>query len=735
MISRRCFCMLLAVLLPCAPTLTVVPARAQTAKPQSAPLSEALPMTDAQGRIVEGIVCDNLPDTPSIQRSRLYLPLPPALRDQTLAFALTYMVGKGKRQSELRPANGSAGQIVRDGNQLIYPPPDEFNVNPTPQRLSDITRDPRRTVLLTITRSGAGPATPLVRQAIVLARPPVVMVHGINSNATSPNWNGKNLLTGMLARYGATAFVNHGTDDFSHRHPLARPALYFKGNGPVEHAAQRVGETVEQALRTARDQHLAIRRVDLIGYSYGGVAARWYLHSFRHDANAQNSVAWYSRAQNSGRPNPLYQIKADWYQQQLAGESKKEKGESRSGDAFSFPLASFSPQECPVRKFVTVASLWRGAPLCNYVNEIHAPDAAGPHLHQAPLLLGLFGTVGGFVDGPLSEYLATRVPSMEVMAVNSPWLTALDDYQEAGQEKPCLDHVAYGCVAGDDSAYLGIPGLAEGLFDPYSAIQSAQTPPWFPYLVLERRADSLQNYSDGLVPLWSAIITQNFGAWHHSLIVGANHDSILANPQAQAFVVCALNNRAWLPPGSAINPRFRYPIVSRELLPLPDVNAPGNLPIPAFAIDPPNTAYTPDRPRKTWYFRAGGMAPDVQNGYYPQINLLARITPAALREIHGLKIDRITRTSAVVSWHTAGELSDTVTVTQWQQVNFARYEDVEPAYEQRPLGPRVTRDHQILLTGLTPSTRYNVVVSSEAYDDTGVIASVRSDRQPFTTAP
>ncbi len=728
MISRPCFCLLLAVLLPCAPALTGISARAQATNAQAAPSTAALPMTDAQGRSVEGVVCDNLPGTPPAQRSRLYLALTPALRDQTLSLTLSYMVGRGRRQSELRPTNGSAGQIVRDGDQLIYTPPDEFNVNPTPQRLGDITRDPRRTVLLTVTRNGATSATPLVRQTIVLARPPVVMVHGINSDAASPNWNGKDLLTGTLARYGAIALVNHGKDDFSHRHPLTRPALYFKGNGPVEHAAQRVGETVEQALQAARSQHLAIRRVDLIGYSYGGVVARWYLHSFRHDPRSRNSVAWYGRSQNSGRPNPLYQIKPDWYQQQLGGERGKR-------DTFSFPFSPFSSPECPVRKFVTVASLWRGSPLCNYANEIHAPDASGPRLRQAPLLLGLFGTVGRFVDGPLSEYLATRVPSMEVMAVNSPWLTAMDNYQEDGQEKPCLDNVAYGCVAGDDSAYLGIPGLAEGLFDPYSAIQSAQTPAWFPYLVLERRADSLQNYSDGLVPLWSAIITQDFGAWHHCLIVGANHDSILANPQAQAFVVCALNNRAWLPPGSAINPRFRYPIVSRELLPLPDVNAPGNLPIPAFAIDPPNTAYTPDRPRKTWYFRAGGMAPDMQNEYYPQINMLARIAPAALREIRDLKVDRITRTSAVVSWHTAGELSDTVTVTQWQQVNFARYEDVEAACEQKPLGPRVTRDHQILLTGLLPGTRYNVVVSSEAYDDTGVIASVRSDRQPFTTRP
>lgn len=734
MILRPYFCMLFAVLLPCARALTGVSACAQAINTQAAPSMAALPMTDAQGRSVEGIVCDNLPNTPPLQRSRLYLLLPPTLRNQTLSFALTYRIGRGRRQSELRPINGSAGQIVRDGDQLVYTPPDEFNVNPTPQRLGDITRDSRRTVLLTVTRDGAASATPLVRQPIVLARAPVVMVHGINSSATSPNWNGKDLLTGVLARYGTTALVNHGTDDFSHRHPLARPALYFKGNGPVEHAAQRIGETVEQALQTTRSQHLAIRRVDLVGYSYGGVAARWYLHSFRHDPRAQNSVAWYGRSANSGNPNPLYQIKPDWYQQQLGGEGKKEKGESGQSHTSFSPLSP-SSQECPVRKFVTVASLWRGAPLCNYANEIHAPDAAGPRLRQAPLLLGLLGTLGGFVDGPLSEYLATRVPSMEVMAVNSPWLTALDDYQEDGQEKPCLDNVAYGCVAGDDSAYLGIPGIAEGLFDPYSAIQSAQTPVWFPYLVLERRANSLQNYSDGLVPLWSAIITPDFGAWHHCLIVGANHDSILANPQAQAFVVCALNNRAWLPSGSAINPRFRYPIVSRELLPLPDVNAPGNLPIPAFAIDPPNTAYTPDRPRKTWYFRAGGMAPDMQNGYYPQIHLLARITPAALREIRDLKVDRITRTSAVVSWHTAGELSDTVTVTQWQQVNFARYEDVEAACEQRPLGARVTRDHQVLLTGLLPSTRYNVVVSSEAYDDTGVIASVRSDRQPFTTAP
>ena len=696
-------------------------------------------MTDAQGRRVEGIACDNLPGLPEAQRDRLYLLLPAALRGQPLTLALTYTVGRGRRAHESTPADGSAGQVRRDGDRLLYTPPDEFNVNPAPRSLRDITRDPRRVVVLTARRAGADTAeAPLARQSIVLTRPPVVLVHGINASATSPYWAGRGSLTDTVAKYGATALVNHGEDDFNHRNLLAHPALYFRGNGPVEHAAQRLAETVARTLQSARNEHLAIRRVDLVGYSYGGLVARWYLHTFRHDPRARNSVRWYARAANNGRPKPLYQLKPDWYQQQLEdtqpeGKRKKEKGESGEDTTFAFPLSPFSSEECPVRKFITVASMWRGVPLCNYANEIHAAVTTGPRLSRAPLLL--LGNLGGFVDGPLADLLATRVPSMEVMAVNSAWLNALDSYEEGGQEKPCLDNVAYGCVAGDDSAYLGLPGIAEGLFDPYSAIQSVQVPSWFSYLALERRADSLQNYSDGLVPLWSAIITPDFGTWHPSLIVSGNHDTILANHQTHAYVICALNNRDWLPMGSAINPRWRQPIASRELLPLPDVNAPDNLPIPAYALGAPTTPYTPDRPRKTWAFRPHEMAPALQNQLYPQIDLLARIAPTALREIRGVQISRITRTSAVISWQTGAELSDTITITQWQQVNFGAFEEVEVACEQKPLGPRVTRSHQALLSGLRPDTRYTIVVSSEAYDDAGVTASVRSDRYSFTTRP
>ena len=737
-----------------------------------------LPLTDAAHTAVLGIVCDNLAGMPASQRNHLYLPLPADLLQASLSLSLSEDATSSrnglktgldtlnhlKQRSSLKPARtqrsyqqqgrteaSTLGTIERAGDHLLYTPPDEFNRTPFPQRLQDITRSYRRTIVLTVRMQDAESATAIVaQQPIVLARPPVVMVHGINTSTHSTEWAGRNTLAAILPEYGVTpVLVDHGSVDFNLRDPRAFPALAFAGNGPVEHVAQQLAETVAQTLRRVHDeQHLAIRRVDLIGHSYGGLICRWYLHSFRHDPRTADSVHWYIRSLNSGAPDGLYRINPDWYQQQLAARVPPAEGTS-------MPSAEI---EVPVRKCITLASMWRGVPLCNYANEVHAPDIGGPRLANAPLF---FGTMGSFVDGRFfSLLLPTRVPAIEVMAVNSPWLDALNNYQENGERKPFLDSVAYGCVAGDNDFSVELPVLS---FAPYKLLRSTQIPSWFPYVALEYQGDTINNYTDGLVPLWSTLPTDNQlerdsegeaetdisneietkrsfisnPHWVASRIVHSNHVSVLTDIKAREYVLCALNNSSWLPTGRMLNPRWGYPITSRVLYPVSQAEtnriAQQHSPLINLLPGAAKVVYAPERVRKTWTFHSAQMAPDVQNALYPQIALLGRINPRALREICDVRISLITSESADVSWQTAVALNGEVTVTMGRWVDSARYEDVEVPCRIEPIGHVVTQTHHFRLSGLQPNTTYHLIVTSDTIEDPAAIVSVRSAVLSFST--
>ncbi len=287
-------------------------------------------------------------------------------------------------------------------------------------------------------------------------------------------------------------------------------------------------------------------------------------------------------------------------------------------------------------------------------------------------------------------------------------------------------------MAGDDNAFLPIPGT--GLrTDPYSALRLTQIPSWFPYLALERHPTAELNYSDGLVPLWSGVIADNFDDWRPTCLVCANHDSILSNKQALEYVACALNHRACLPSGRLLNARWGSAITSRELTPVPDATAPQNSPILDYVFGPPQKLAPPDKPRHVWNFQPGDIAPRLQNRLYPQIGRMGRIAPDALREIRTLRVEQITRDSAIVSWHTAGELNGFVAVTHWEQVNFSAYADREVNCGIEPIGSRVTCDHRFRLSGLQPNTTYQVFVTSEAESGPEDVVAVRCGPKRFTT--
>jgi hypothetical protein len=277
--------------------------------------------------------------------------------------------------------------------------------------------------------------------------------------------------------------------------------------------------------------------VDIVAHSYGSVVARWFLKTAA--GAAPDSRHWYVNSSNDPRGANLYTLPA-WFW----------NGEPPPGADASTPPV---PGGVPVRKLITIAGIWRGVPLCNYLNEIRGPAhpnaLGGRRFYDAPLagyLKYLAPTVGRFVDRRLEKQLPTRVPSMEVMAVNSRWMRFLD-------ERPFDDGVAYGSVAGDDSRMIAAR-IAD--LDPYTTISHYQQPPWFPDLKLERYNKGDHNISDGVVPLWSAALSGS------SEIVSSHHTAILRDEETRTYVLAALCSGI-LPTGDKLNALWGNAVVSR----------------------------------------------------------------------------------------------------------------------------------------------------------------------------
>lgn len=551
-------------------------------------------------RSVDGIVCDNLSDMPDARKDNLTLKF-----DKAYAAATNFSVTALNENHSTTDTGGhpNAGDVARDasGNvsftngALTYCPPNEFNYEQQPSSAdaTQITKAATRTIYLKITFTCQGTRYE-VDEPIILARPPVVLVHGINSCPS--NW--LDLLIGVQSNMGVRmpfAFVDHSDQQ--------------KGNGPVEYGASKLAQTISSTLSCIRNGqalpggsvtrqvtilpsgpvitypqgdftdysnsglHLAIQHVDVVGWSYGGVITRWFIASNGTDPGQPNDPAnsWYKRFYGVTVPHvPAY--------------------------------------DGSIRKFITLGSMWRGVPLVNYLNEVafdNYPSPGGVYLGNAPVNSDLFSSIVGWelnvhnlkqlVDFISGNFIPTYVPSMEVMAVNSPWESYLT-YRNASPgigpifPQPYNPDIAYGSVAGDDEAYLGLDGL--NLLAPYAFIDQIQRPSWFPCLPLEHLPGAIRNYSDGLIPLWSAALPGSYK------IAPVNHSNYPKDPDTQAYLVQWLSN-ASLPTGK-------------------DLTAQWNTSVQSFDKN------------MTWTFASNEMAPHTQNMLYPQWGGIGRINPAAL---------------------------------------------------------------------------------------------------------
>ncbi len=659
-------------------------------------------------REVGGIVCDNLKGMPEGMKNHLILRLPPTLRGATItgysvacANAVPVKRSGTKIDEPLRELDNT-GKVVLRGGRLIYFPPDEFNRVQEPVRYAQVTKEQDRSVRVTV--SVALPDSHQrvsLTKDILLRRPPVILVHGVAASAGM--WQGRSErgfpLASSLYGFGFDlSFLDHGRSSNNSKNKSShksnssatdrrgkvgnREDLLFFGNGSVEYAAELLDKQIRAKLQAVRhgSPSFAIRRIDLVGHSYGGLIARWYLRLANRKFPETDSRRWYAYAANNAAKPGLYRLPDTFFN--------------------APPYRSVLP-ELAVRKLITLATPWRGTPIANYINQAHAPaDPLG--LHSAPILFIPFfkldGVLGLLARLPSPLTLPTRVPAVEVNAVESRWLQFLNGYVEEGKVKPFLDHVAYASLAGDNTALLsesffaprGSHGGGDLGFDIYSLIDLAQVPSRFPYLVLERHAGTSSNYSDGLIPLWSALIP-------YGEIVPANHNTILYNDRAMEDVVCWLSSAA-LPDGETLNDKWGQPIET-------------------------NVIDETDGSKKRWEFVSGSMAPWPESEIYGLVGDTARIKPGIAADIKGVKAVRIPGGVTLI-WNTPFEMDGSATVYEFRLIDFSRWELIPiQTVDCSGLG----KTHQATITGLNRNATYYYRVVSDYSDPLNGVLELQSD--------
>jgi len=294
-----------------------------------------------------------------------------------------------------------------------------------------------------------------------LVKPPVVMVHGINSGPGK--FTGGILSSGMKGDFQNNRGFVCETADYS-----APAAPTYDGNGDLHVVYTYLTNAITDVTGKFRNgtyysgKKIAVQKCDIVAHSYGGLVSRWYVE--RAGPSDDRSVF-------DGRRD--------------------------------------------VRKLITMGTPHRGSPLGNMSCETYVnPVFRDANTHAWSLLVVIPPTMGGLLDAldhnPLMNTLVKVrwhdgvvppsggegddthiVPSLEVLCVGSDILNKLN-------REPFNDDVAYGTVVGDNASIGGFNGFT--WVEPFYDSLGFDTKSYFPWF---SGLDGGSSQSDAIVPAWS----------------------------------------------------------------------------------------------------------------------------------------------------------------------------------------------------------------------------------------
>ena len=379
------------------------------------------------------------------------LPTAPARDGEYLAVSGTDKAALQSLGISVKDEVYDSGRVVYD--MTIYKSPTEFDLaNPlNPAKERDLKMAAK------ISSNGGISATEVVlEKQVTLTRPPVVTVHGVNSNPDV--WDP------FCNKFEDWGFVCKDKDDFRVDHSGTDATRSSEGKtwgfGEISTTCSKVSEKVATAAETFRNgkyfshKRIAVQKVDIVAHSYGGLLARWYT--------------------------------------EMSGASKGEEFSNRRN----------------VRKLVTLGTPHKGSPLANMVCEVFKnPLIANASSEGVGSLEFSMSNLLSYLDidntGMLPNALTTaRVEprhAYEVFSVNSERLHDLNS-------NPLHDDIGYAAISGTKETLYAVVDFGS-LVPNRDTFTPGDAKPYFPWIDLFRRDGIDIDGTDAIVPKWSSKIS------------------------------------------------------------------------------------------------------------------------------------------------------------------------------------------------------------------------------------